>query len=406
MEEFIFEYIESQQDEVIYLQRELVCRPALSPENGGKGEEEKAQFLLSYLKTIGIPKFNIYRAKDPRVPCGYRPNIAAILPGRDAKRTLWIVSHLDVVPPGDMGLWDTDPFTLFQEGDLLYGRGVEDNNQGIVSSIIAAKAFIHTNVTPKINLGILLVADEETGNKYGLEFLFNNHRDIFEGGDEFLIPDFGSKESDMIEIAEKGMLWLRVEVIGRQCHASTPDKGKNSLVASSAFILELRKLYSVFPQKDSLFSPPYSTFEATRKEENVPNINTIPGKDVFYLDCRILPRYKIKEVINIIEDIGRDIKKKYGVDIKYEVVHSESSPPTSREDPLVKKLQQAVKKIYGVVPTPRGVGGGTVAVYPRKHRFSAAVWSTILGYAHQPNECSSIKNTLNDAKVMVSLLHC
>ncbi len=401
----LFDYIDNQTDEVIHLQRELVSRPALSPENGGEGEEEKANFLFSYLKDLGISNLEIYRALDNRVPSGHRPNIVAILPGRDTKRTLWIVSHMDVVPAGDITLWKTDPFVLFHEGDLIYGRGVEDNNQGIVSSLIAARAFIKMEELPAINLGILLVADEETGNKYGLEFLFHNHRDLFGEEDEFLIPDFGTSNSDFIEISEKGMLWLRIEIEGKQCHASTPEKGKNTLVASSAFIMELRRLYSMFSKEDPLFSPPYSTFEPTRKEQNVPNINTIPGKDVFYMDCRILPSYDIEEIISAIENLGKAIKEEYGVQIRYQVVHRESSPPTSPDAPLIKRLRDSIEEVYGVKAKLQGVGGGTVAVYPRKNGFSAAVWSTILGYAHQPNECSSIKNTLNDSKVMVRLLH-
>jgi len=259
-------------------------------------------------------------------------------------------------------------------------------------------------VQPKINLGILLVSDEETGNKYGLEFLFQNHRELFKESDWFLIPDFGSKNSDLIEVAEKGVLWLKIEVIGKQCHGSTPEKGINSLVASSAYIMKLRDLYSIFKEKDPLFSPSISTFEPTKKEANVPNINTIPGKDVFYLDCRILPCYSIQEVLEKIKHMGKEIEHEFGVKIKYEVIHMESSPPTDKENPLIIKLKHAIKEEYGVDAKEVGVGGGTVAVYPRKAKIPAAVWATLLGTAHQPNEHSSITNTIRDAKVMARLL--
>lgn len=70
----------------------------------------------------------------------------------------------------------------------------------------------------------------------------------------------------------------------------------------------------------------------------------------------------------------------------------------------MKKLADAVFDEYNISPKFMGVGGGTVAVYPRKNNIPAAVWATIFGTAHQPNECSSIKNTLKDAKVMARLL--
>jgi len=402
--ENILNYLDSQKQKVIELQKNLVSRPALAPENGGEGEIKKAEYLLSYLKKYSSLIIKELPAEDKRVPSKKRPNIAAILSGKETDRTIWIVSHLDIVPPGDLSLWESDPYVLRQQGDYIYGRGVEDNHQGIVSSILALEAFINTSTKPRVNMGVLLVADEETGNKYGLEFLFEHHKDLFTQKDCFLVPDFGSKDSDLIEIAEKGVLWLKIEVLGKQCHGSTPEKGINSLVATADLIMRLRRLYKIFDSQDPLFSPPISTFEPTKKEPNVPNINTIPGKDVFYLDCRILPSYELSQVIEVIKKISRETEKEYGVQINLETIHGLSSPPTDRENEFVKKLADAVFDEYNISPKFMGVGGGTVAVYPRKNNIPAAVWATILGTAHQPNECSSIKNTLKDAKVMARLL--
>ncbi len=402
--EKILDYIEGQRDKVIEIQKNLVSYPALGPENGGEGEYKKSRYLLKYLQKYPSLIIRELNAKDNRVPSSIRPNICAILPGKDTSKTIWIVSHMDIVPPGDLSLWDSAPYTLRIEDDILYGRGVEDNHQGIVSSIIALEAYINTATTPEFNLGVLLVADEETGNKYGLEFLFNHHRDLFKQQDLFLIPDFGSPNSDLIEVAEKGLLWLKIEVKGKQCHASTPDKGKNSLVATSAYIMKLRELYNIFNAKDNMFSPNISTFEPTKKEQNVPNINTIPGKDIFYLDSRILPSYSPKEIFETVKKMANETEKEYGVKISLEIVQEISSPPTNPNSPFIEKLKEVISKEYNTVPKLMGVGGGTVAVYPRKEGIDAAVWSTILGTAHQPNEHSSITNTIKDAKVMARLL--
>ncbi len=400
----IFKYLNTQKQQVIKLQKDLVSIPALSPENGGEGEYRKAKYILSYLKKYNELEIRELHAPDNRVPSKVRPNIAALLKGKDTSTTLWIVSHMDIVPPGDLSLWDTDPYMLHQKGDLLYGRGVEDNHQGIVSSILLVDALIKNSVEPNINLGLLFVSDEETGNKYGVEFLFKNHREMFKDSDVFLIPDFGSKDSSLVEISEKGVLWLKIEVTGKQCHGSTPNEGNNSLVACAAYIMRLRDLYTEFNQEDTLFSPPISTFEPTKKESNVPNINTIPGKDVFYLDCRILPVYSIDGVIEKIKKMGREIEQEYGTKINYEVIHRESSPGTDKNNPYVLKLIDAIKKEYGTNARTMGVGGGTVAVYPRKSGIPAIVWSTLLGCAHLPNEHSSIMNTIRDTKVMARLL--
>lgn len=389
---------------MVELQRGLVSIPALGPENQGEGEERKARFLRDYLHEIGIPEIREYPAEDPRVPSGLRPNIAALLPGRDSSRTVWIVSHMDVVPAGDESLWNTEPFRLHREGDLLYGRGTEDNHHGMVASLLCAAAHLKTGITPSANLGLLLVADEETGNKFGLEHIVRNHRDMFGPDDAFLVPDFGIADSSLVEVSEKSLLWLKIIVNGRQCHASTPEKGVNSLLAASGLVLKLRSLYDIYNAVDDLFEPPYSTFEATKKEANVPNVNTIPGKDVFYLDCRVLPRYELQDVLDSVGAMLEEASRDYGAEIANEIVHRESAPATDPQHPFVQSLIRTLNDVSGVQGRPQGIGGGTVAAHVRKLGYPAAVWATLQGKAHQPNEHTSIANIIHDAEVMSGLL--
>lgn len=397
MDKGILEY----RNEVIYLQQELVQRTALGPENGGQGEEEKAYFLVDYLKKLGLNP-QIYWATDTRVASGKRPNVVARYAGKSSK-TLWILSHLDVVPPGDLSLWKSNPYEIVVDGDYIYGRGVEDNHQGIVSSLLVLKRLRELDITPDYSLGLLFVADEETGSKYGLQYLLN--QDIFQPNDLFLVPDHGTPEGDSIEIAEKSMFWLKIIVEGKQCHASVPDKGINSLVASADFILRLEELKSIFPLKNPLFDPDCSTFSPTKKEANVENINTIPGKDIFYLDSRVLPEYKLDDVLEEIRKIGQEVEKKRKVNIKYEIVMQEQAAPiTPEESEVVTCLKKAIFSVLKKKAKCIGVGGGTVAAFLRRKGFEAAVWSTLLGFAHQPNERSSITNTLNDARVMFKML--
>jgi succinyl-diaminopimelate desuccinylase len=105
------------QPEMIDLQRELVSRNAVGPEDGGPGEGEKAAFLLDLLRSWGLQVQN-FPAPDPLAAGGQRPNLVAWLPGRRPEK-VWVLSHLDVVPPGDESLWHSDPFTLRVEGDRL-----------------------------------------------------------------------------------------------------------------------------------------------------------------------------------------------------------------------------------------------------------------------------------------------
>ncbi|HKK33356.1 MAG TPA: M20 family metallo-hydrolase [Desulfomicrobiaceae bacterium] len=401
----LLEHLSGQEEELLSLQRTLVSIPALGPDNGGDGELEKARFLSSYLEGLKCDELQTIEAPDDRVSCGYRPTLVGRIFGTDRSKTLWIIAHTDIVPTGDLAMWDTDPFELHRDGDLIMGRGVEDNHQGLVSSLLLARGIRELKITPAMNLGLILVADEETGSRYGLRYVMDEHGDMFSKNDLFLIPDYGVPEGNKIEVAEKSMLWLKITVSGRQCHASTPEEGINSLVGASAFILALDRLHETFSARDELFSPAISTFSPTKKEANVPNINTLPGHDVFYLDCRILPQYDLQVIMEEIKSIGAEVSAKYGVSMSYETVQQEqAASATPVDSEIVRRLAAGVEAVYNVPASPMGVGGGTVAAVIRRKGLHAAVWATLLGKAHQPNECASIASTLKDAQVMGHLL--
>ncbi len=74
------------EQEMIELQRELVRRNAVGPENDGPGESAKAAFLKNLLEGWGL-KVDNYPAPDVRVPEGERPNLVALLPGRRPERS-------------------------------------------------------------------------------------------------------------------------------------------------------------------------------------------------------------------------------------------------------------------------------------------------------------------------------
>src|SRR4030042_439944 len=154
-------HLATMRQEMMDLQRELVARVAVGPDQGGPGEGAKAAFLTDLLKSWGL-KVDNYPAPDARVAGGERPNLVAWLPGKKQDK-VWVLSHLDVVPPGDESLWESDPFTLRVEGDRLYGRGTEDNHHGIVTSLMAVKALLDLNLTPNRTVALALVSDEEAG---------------------------------------------------------------------------------------------------------------------------------------------------------------------------------------------------------------------------------------------------
>lgn len=395
--------IASSKAEIVELETLLTSHPALAPESGGDGELEKVTALEAWLKSQGFTQFQRFDAPDSRVSSGIRPNLVVTIPGKDDSFSVWFMAHTDVVPVGELSLWHTDPWKVIEKDGRLYGRGVEDNQQGLVASTVAALALLREGITPPHTVKLLFVADEEVGSTYGIKYLLKEHN-LFKKDDIILIPDGGDSQGATIEVAEKNLMWLQFTVKGKQTHGSRPDEGINATLAGYDLALRVHGLETVFDKRDTLFDPPYSTFQPTKKEANVPNINTIPGEDVFCMDCRILPCYTLDQVRVELRRCVKEVEDKYGVKVEWTEPQTAESPATPVDAPVARRLAEAVKAVTGVDTRFIGIGGGTVGAELRVKGFNAVVWSKLDETAHQPNEYTIIDNLISDSQVMAYMM--
>lgn len=400
----LFSYIKESKEQMVQLEALLTSHPALAPENGGQGELEKAKALVEWLKAQGVSESQIeeFDAPDERVKIGIRPNIVVTIPGEKDDFNIWVMAHLDVVPPGNLKLWNTDPWSVTEKDGKIYGRGVEDNQQGLVSGVFAGLSFIKKNVKPAHTVKLLFMADEEVGSAYGMIWLLRNTK-IFQKNDIYLIPDGGDKNGETIEIAEKNILWLKLTVKGKQSHGSRPDQGNNACLAACDLCIRLNGMQNIFNRKDPLFTPDYSTFQPTMRSANVEGVNIIPGEDVFCMDCRILPCYTIAEVLKETEKQIAETENLYKVKISYEILQSSESPATPQTAPVVTKLKDALEAVHGIKARTIGIGGGTVGAELRREGMHCVVWSTMDELAHMPNEYCIVENIVKDALTLAEL---
>jgi succinyl-diaminopimelate desuccinylase len=393
-------WIEKSRDDITHFMLEMLKIKAVNPDFGGKGEYQRALFVKKWLEDIGF-KVNRHDVEDKRVPEGVRINLTITLEGQDRSKTLWLAAHLDTVPEGSRDLWATDPYDPVIKDGKIFGRGSEDNGQALGSTLFAVKALKQFGLKPKMNLGLACVSDEESGSKYGVIPLLD--RSVFSPTDIAIVPDTGSPDGSQIEVAEKSILWLKITTKGRQVHGSTPEKGLNAHRIGMKLALQVDEfLHTKYAATDPLFDPSASTFEPTKHEANVDNINTVPGIDVQYFDCRVLPNYPLGTVMKDIESVKRKLEKETGATIELTPIqYEENTKPTPTDSVVVQKLKVALKTLRGIDAKPIGIGGGTVGLYFRRKGIQTAVWSTLDDMAHQPNEYCKIDNMVQDAKVFV-----
>ncbi len=400
------EFLNAKKPQMIELEKLLTSIPAIAPEGGGDGETKKCDALEAWLNQNGFGKngytIERFEAPDNRVSSGKRPSLVVTIPGVKEENRIWIMAHLDVVPVGDLSLWNTNPFECVEKDGKLYGRGVEDNQQGLVSAIFAGLYFMQNNLKPENTVKLLFVADEENGSDYGITWLIKN-TNLFNKTDLVVIPDGGDPNGQTIEIAEKNLLWLKLHVMGKQTHGSRPDSGANACLAACDLSLRLHNLQNVFNKTDDLFEPKYSTFQPTKREKNVDSINIIPGEDTFYMDCRILPCYTLSEILVKVQECIAEVEKAHNVKIEYSIPQKSESPATSSDSLVAKKLASALKTAHNIDAKFIGIGGGTVGAELRREGIDCVVWSTLDDQAHQPNEYCIVDNIVKDAVTLVCM---
>ncbi len=397
-------------ERVVEADRELMVRSlvamlrvkAIGPENGGEGEAERGRFLAALASDLGFRNVEVLESDDPRVPSGKRPNIVIRSRGSTDKN-LWVVTHMDTVPEGDPSAWKYPPYDPQVVDGRIYGRGAEDNGQELIASLFGLAALLKAKVTPELNIGLVFVADEEYGNTHGIDFLLS--KGLFKKGDMAIVPDHGQPDGGAIVIVEKSSAWIKVEVTGRQTHASTPHKGINALEAAARYMLDaIDTLRSRFSASDPLFDPPTSTFEPTRCDSNVPNVNTVPGRQVFAFDFRVLPEYPLDDIMAELQAIARKHEAARGAKISLTYIQkAEAAPKTGVDSEVVRRLARAIEVVRAVKARPLGIGGGTCAAPFRREGIEAAVWSTVPETAHDANEYALVEDLVSDAKVYAVL---
>ena len=186
-------------------------------------EAECITYLDGLLKSIGQETTLLY--KDPN-----RPNLIARLKGAGSAPPLLLQGHVDVVPTTGQP-WTHPPFSGEVIDGSIWGRGTLDMKGGVAMMVAACMKARAEGTTLPGDVLLCVLSDEEVGGDAGAKFLVEEHAELFEGvryalgeigGFSFY---FGDKCFYPIQVAEKGVCWMRATMRGQAGHASMPMPG-------------------------------------------------------------------------------------------------------------------------------------------------------------------------------------
>ena len=341
----VIQHLRSRRDDVVGYLTDLIAARTENPQ----GDEYRAAAVLeAHFKRIGVPFETCEKAAG-------RTNIVGRVGPRGGRPRVAVVCHLDTVPAGDG--WRTDPFVAALDGGRLYGRGAKDD-KGPTAAMMAAAELLKQHESDLAGEVLLVgAADEERGSEFGTHFLLASEE--FRTLDAAIIPDAGD-HMQTIDIAEKGVLFLKITCHGRQAHGSRPDAGANAIYPMAELALWFRR-WQMPGGRSDLFHPPTPT-------KNVGVIhggaaaNMVPGVCEMQVDMRYLPDTQRDQLLASVSNVIGRLETKYpGVAFEMETMTDDVPTSVDVGAPVVGALSWAVERVTGRRPKSFGMSGATVA---------------------------------------------
>ncbi len=320
---------------VLDLTKELISRKSLTPDDAGC-----QNIVAERLKNIG---FSIKHLRYGDVD-----NLWATF--GDSGPIFTFLGHTDVVPPGPIEDWESDPFIATDKDLLLVGRGAADMKGSVAAFVTSIEDFLGEKPTLSGRIGVLLTSDEEGPAVDGVSKVV----EYLEKKDEKITwclvgePTSDNRVGDVIKIGRRGSISAKIKVIGTQGHVAYPDKANNPIHSFSSPLVELSKL----SWKDETGRFQDSVLQISNLNSGTGASNVIPGNLVLDLNVRHSPSTSAEQIKLDVESI----LNKY--DLKYEINWILGGKPfLTTEKELITAVTNSIKDVVGSEPVCTTDGG-------------------------------------------------
>ncbi len=276
----------------------------------------------------------------------------------DSSPLVCLAGHVDVVPPGPVDEWRSDPFTPTERDGELYGRGAADMKGSVAAMVAAAERVARkgdvvsgfSRTGRRGSLAILLTSDEEGDAVDGTAAVVSILRERGETIDACIVGEPTSTErfGDTIKNGRRGSLNGRLRVRGEQCHIAYPERGRNPIHDAAAAIAAL--VSTEWDRGNEYFQP--TSFQISNIHAGTGASNIIPGA----LDVAFNFRYSPESTSQELQARVREILDRHSMEFELEWTLI-GEPFLTPRGPLVEALMASVKSVSGVRPTLSTSGG-------------------------------------------------
>jgi succinyl-diaminopimelate desuccinylase len=291
--------------------------------------------------------------------------------------------HTDVVPPGPLADWDSDPFTPSLREDCLYGRGAADMKSSIAAMVTACERFIARHAGHRGSIAFLLTSDEEGPSIDGTVKVIEHLKARGEQIDWCLVGEPSSRKQtgDVIKNGRRGSLNGVLRVHGQQGHVAYPQLADNPIHRAAAALAEL---VAVEWDAGNAHFPP-TTFQISNIHAGTGAENVIPGE----LHILFNLRFSTESSPESIQSRVHAILDRHGLDYSIDWKIS-GLPFITPAGELVDAARRAIHSISGI-ETELSTSGGT-----SDGRFIAPTGAQVVELGplnatiHKTNECVNL----------------
>jgi len=317
------------------LARELIARRSVTPDDGG------CQALLA--KRLAAAGF---RGEDASV------NGVTNLWARrgEARPLVCFAGHTDVVPPGPLEQWQSDPFAPTVRDGRLYGRGAADMKSSIASFVVAVEQFVAERPAHAGSIALLLTSDEEGPSVDGTARVVERLKARGETIDYSIVgePSSTAQLGDTVRVGRRGSLTARITVRGIEGHVAYPEQVRNPIHLLAPALAELAA--TEWDRGNEAFPP--TSFQVSNLNAGSGVENIVPGSALVVCNFRFSTGSTEVSLRSRLEEVLRKHRLDYSI-----AWTLGGKPFLSDRGRLLEVVQRAVQAHTGRVPQLSTAGG-------------------------------------------------
>jgi succinyl-diaminopimelate desuccinylase len=322
------------QSDTLALARQLIARRSITPSDDGC-----LDLVASRLSAAGF--------ECERIDRGAVGNLWAR--HGSSGPLVCLAGHVDVVPPGPIEQWTSDPFTPSERDGRLYGRGAADMKGPVAAMVTAAERAARASGR-RGSIAVLLTSDEEGDAVDGTAFAVSMLRARGDTIDACIVGEPTSSErfGDTIKNGRRGSLNGKLRVIGQQCHIAYPERGRNPIHDAASALAAL--VWTRWDRGNEYFQP--TSFQISNVHAGTGASNVIPGTLDVWFNFRFSPESTASSLDSRVREILNAHRVTY--ELEWTLI---GEPFMTSKGPLVDALTASVQSVAGVRPALSTTGG-------------------------------------------------